>query len=112
MHYLIWMNNCFLHLIYGIFTICRVSLTTIFHRIRVIKFTFVQCCINEEWYPVSSWSTEKRKSFLRSLFWSGQIMYLWFGARYGFDGLTLIGYTSIHAAANAVGLMRQHKIGK
>ena len=39
-------------------------------------------------------------------------MYLWFGARYGFDGLTLLGYTSIHAAANAVGLMRQYKIGK
>ena len=39
-------------------------------------------------------------------------MYLWFGARYGFDGLTLLGYTSIHAAANAVGLMRQHKMGK
>ena len=39
-------------------------------------------------------------------------MYLWFGARYGFDGLTLLGYTSTHAAANAVGLMRQHKIGE
>ena len=39
-------------------------------------------------------------------------MYLWFGARYGFDGLTLLGYTSTHAAANAVGLMRQHKMGK
>ena len=56
--------------------------------------------------------TEKRKSFLRSLFWSGQTMYLWFGARYGFDGLTLLGYTSTHAAANAVGLMRQQKMGK
>ena len=66
----------------------------------------------EECHPMSSWSNEKMSSFLMCLFSSVQNVYLWFGARYGFDSLTLIAYTSGHATSNAIELMRRHKIGK
>ena len=63
-------------------------------------------------HPMSCWNTEKRTSFMISLFASVQNVYLWFGARYGFDSFTLIVYTSLHASSNAVELARQHKIGE
>ena len=62
-------------------------------------------------HPMSCWNTEKRTSFMISLFASVQNVHLWFGARYGFDSFTLIVYTSLHASSNAVELARQHKIG-
>ena len=116
MHYLVWMNNCFLQFIYIIIVILRVSdHEEESYRNKIWNISVgahvLQGIHIEGSHPMSSWNTEKRTSFMISLFASVQNVYLWFGARYGFDSFTLIVYTSLHASSNAVELARQHKIG-